>query len=161
MKHFSMRCRQSKDCCRSGIMIRFDRIPKLMHAGVPIHDSLAPAKYQAPIAPGSGMESLRSEAAQWVIRLESPTSTPKDWDAFSDWCALSPRNKVAFIRVRKAWREASALKRLRPLDDSPNPDLLDDLEQGLRSGVSPPQRAEVSGKNGDFNRGSVPKGTKR
>jgi transmembrane sensor len=70
----------------------------------------------------SRASDINNAAAQWLIRLEGPTSSGT-WDSFQAW-ESDPRNRAAFIRLRAAWHRADRLKSLRPADGTVDCDLL-------------------------------------
>jgi len=78
----------------------------------------------SPLAPSEGAEAIEDQAADWVIRLEGSVEDSHQWDTFEDWCAASPKNWAAFLRIQAAWRRADVVRNIRPLgDDTVDPDL--------------------------------------
>jgi transmembrane sensor len=67
---------------------------------------------------------IESEAANWLIRLESDPS-PELRANFDAWLVADPRNHAAFIRLEKTWSHADILRRLRPLDGAVDEQVLD------------------------------------
>jgi transmembrane sensor len=66
---------------------------------------------------------IEEEAAKWLTKLDSQGS-PERWAALDAWLNASPRHRAAFLRLSVAWTRTDALRRLRPLDQSVDPDLL-------------------------------------
>jgi RNA polymerase sigma-70 factor (ECF subfamily) len=67
---------------------------------------------------------IEVEAANWVVRHEDAR---KDVDVrahFETWLRSSLRHRAAHLRLKAAWRRSAAMKRLRPVDQGVNPDLL-------------------------------------
>src|SRR6185437_11848274 len=54
--------------------------------------------------------------AHWLIRLEAD-STSVTRSEFEAWLAADARHQAAFIRMEKTWSHADIVKRLKPLDD--------------------------------------------
>lgn len=66
---------------------------------------------------------IEEQAAKWLIELDAD-STPERWARHEQWMACSPLHRAAFLRLSCAWSRASALRKLRPLDQRVDPDLL-------------------------------------
>jgi transmembrane sensor len=66
---------------------------------------------------------IEQEASQWIIRGEATNFTAETRAELEGWLA-QPRNRVAFVRVREAWRRASRVTGVRPLDGNVDMDLL-------------------------------------
>ena len=63
------------------------------------------------------------EASEWVIRGESGHFTEAMQAGLERWLE-DPRNKVAYLRIKEAWRRAGHIRGARPLDGNGNPNLL-------------------------------------
>jgi transmembrane sensor len=68
-------------------------------------------------------EEIEQKAAEWVTRIDLH-GTPEEWAALDAWLAASPRHRAAFLRLSVAWRRADELKKLAPLSDTVDEDLL-------------------------------------
>lgn len=44
-----------------------------------------------------------AEAATWHIRLQAPSASDDQWNAFSDWLETDPAHRHAYDRVEEAW----------------------------------------------------------
>lgn len=53
-------------------------------------------------------EELR-EAAVWLERMQSSSTSAKDFQAWQDWLAENADHPAAFARVREFWRAAGEL----------------------------------------------------
>ena len=71
----------------------------------------------------SRADKISAEAADWLIRLET-ASSPELWDGLQTWLDANARHRAAFVRLRVAWHRVDALKNLRPVDGTIDPDLL-------------------------------------
>jgi transmembrane sensor len=67
---------------------------------------------------------IEQQAAEWVARIDL-RGTPEEWSALDAWLGKSPRHRAAFLRLSVAWRRADELKKLAPLSEVADPDLLD------------------------------------
>jgi transmembrane sensor len=85
---------------------------------------------------------ISNAAAQWLIRLEGPTS-PDVWDDFQAWVDQDPRHRAVFIRLREAWHRGDRLKNMRPMDGTIDCDLLATTKINpatiANGGLQPPQ----------------------
>jgi transmembrane sensor len=72
-----------------------------------------------------------AQAAQWLIRLEANRSpyTVRPWQR---WLSADTRRRAVFVRLESSWRQANALRSLRPLDGRIDLDILDTFP-GLQS----------------------------
>ena len=64
------------------------------------------------------------QAAAWLVRLDADHSaeTVSHWQ---DWMKEDVRRRAAFVRLEEGWRQTDRLRRLKPLDGTVNPDVLD------------------------------------
>jgi transmembrane sensor len=76
---------------------------------------------------------IEHQAAEWLVRLESPDRTPEQLGEFEAWLARNPRHRAAFQRLKAGWVRADALSRLRPLDGSVDENLLDALRRDRKT----------------------------
>jgi transmembrane sensor len=74
---------------------------------------------------------IEEQAAKWLVQLDS-TGSPEKWAALDAWLAASPRHRAAFLRLSVAWSRSDNLRRLRPLDEAVDPDLLSPRARRLR-----------------------------
>ncbi len=52
---------------------------------------------------GKDMETLRAEAAAWVVRLHADDAGEDDWLALESWLAESPERQSAFDHAEQVW----------------------------------------------------------
>jgi transmembrane sensor len=81
-------------------------------------------------------KDIEEQAATWLIQLDAG-ATPAEWARLTNWLTENPRHRAAYLRLSKAWNDADALRKLRPLDCSVDPDLLARASRELI-----PQRAQ-------------------
>lgn len=81
-------------------------------------------------------ESIRRQAAEWLVRSEKPDFSPDERARFEAWMAQHPRHRVEFYRAQYSWNRFDRLRAIRPLDpEAPvDPDI---LEKFARSGLMP------------------------
>lgn len=72
----------------------------------------------------SRADAIEQEAAEWLVKLDKE-ETPELHVKHQEWCSTSPRNKAAYLRLRKAWHRMDRLKTLRPIDGTVDEDLLE------------------------------------
>jgi transmembrane sensor len=58
----------------------------------------------------SALDALESAAATWLLREESEEWSPAQQQELEAWLAASPGNRVCYIRLKSAWRNADRLK---------------------------------------------------
>jgi transmembrane sensor len=71
---------------------------------------------------------IESDAAYWLIRLEADPSPQTRCD-FETWLGADPRHQAAYIRMEKTWSHADIVKRLRPLDDVVDEQIIDKFSE--------------------------------
>ena len=54
--------------------------------------------------------ALEAEASEWLIRCDSEDCSEVDAAALEAWLQASPHNRVAYLRMTKAWRTADLLR---------------------------------------------------
>ncbi|HVX78800.1 MAG TPA: FecR domain-containing protein [Bradyrhizobium sp.] len=65
-------------------------------------------------------DQLRSEAVDWVQRLDSGRATPGDLEALKQWCARSPVHEAAFREAGQLWKNfVPATRNLRARGELP------------------------------------------
>jgi transmembrane sensor len=69
-------------------------------------------------------ERLKSEAAQWVVRLADPSCTDLDRAGFEAWRGESADHEAIFERELAAWERLDQARRLRAPGRMADPDLL-------------------------------------
>jgi transmembrane sensor len=57
-----------------------------------------------------GSEALEAEASAWLIRRDREDWSEDDAAALEDWLEASAHNRVAYLRMAKAWRTADRLR---------------------------------------------------
>lgn len=67
---------------------------------------------------------IEAEAFAWILRDDAEAQSAADDRAFSKWYYADARHRIAYLRLRRAWRVADALSRLRPSDDRIDKELL-------------------------------------
>jgi transmembrane sensor len=82
-------------------------------------------------------KDIEEQAATWLIQLDAG-ATPAEWARLTQWLSESPRHRAAYLRLSKAWNDADALRKLRPLDCSVDPDLLARASRELIPQRDPP-----------------------
>jgi transmembrane sensor len=67
---------------------------------------------------------IEAQAAEWLVRRESPAFAAADQAELDAWANADPRHRAAFVRLEAAWRRADRLRGLKPLDGTIDEDLL-------------------------------------
>lgn len=72
----------------------------------------------------SKASDFEAQAAEWLVRRESPEFSQQEKQGFDAWLRADARHQAAYVRLETAWRRADRLNRLRPLDGAVDEDLL-------------------------------------
>jgi|GEM_PF-144233 len=67
------------------------------------NDDLALASSAVPITDWPLDQQLNREAEQWLVRLQSPTLSQKEEQAFFQWLELSPAHQAAYVKAEQFW----------------------------------------------------------
>src|SRR5262245_15829623 len=90
-------------------------------------------------------EEIEEAAATWLVRLDRESS-PEEWALLDAWMAASPRHRAAFLRLSVAWRQLNDLRKLAPLGDEADMDLLDPARLNLMRAHSPASARLLTGR---------------
>jgi transmembrane sensor len=91
---------------------------------------------------------VEQEASEWIIRSEAEDFTDELKAELGRWLE-EPRNHVAFLKIKEAWRWAERVSGTRPLDGKVDKDLLKD------SDLLPPEPKKKRGSRWTFRVGIV------
>jgi transmembrane sensor len=75
---------------------------------------------------------IEQRASEWLISRESGHFTADMQTELDRWL-LNARHRVTFLRLAEAWRRASRVRAVRPLDGKVDPDLLKNTDLTLRA----------------------------
>jgi ferric-dicitrate binding protein FerR (iron transport regulator) len=53
---------------------------------------------------------INSEAARWLIELDSAEDTERLWPEFESWLQRDPEHRRAYVRTERAWRALGELR---------------------------------------------------
>ena len=57
-------------------------------------------------------ETVQTQAARWLIELDTHDDLEVIWPEFEEWLARDPENRRAYVRVERAWRVLDDIRRL-------------------------------------------------
>lgn len=60
---------------------------------------------------------IESQAAAWLVRLDSRQASAAERVEFENWLQANPRHRVAFLRLQVAWRRVDKLTALGAFDE--------------------------------------------
>ena len=69
-------------------------------------------------------EAIEQQASAWLASRDAAAPSVEQETEFQDWIAADIRHRVAYLRLKEAWRRADRLREARPLDRDVDPDLL-------------------------------------
>jgi ferric-dicitrate binding protein FerR (iron transport regulator) len=67
---------------------------------------------------------IEQQVSAWIIHGEMDSFTEEMQAEMESWLNKDLRNRVAYLRIREAWRHTDCLRRVRPLDGNVDPELL-------------------------------------
>lgn len=69
-------------------------------------------------------DQIEQEAAVWIVRLDLNAALEDTREAHAAWLNDHPRHRAAYLRLSLAWKRTDVLRRLAPLGEEPDPDML-------------------------------------
>jgi transmembrane sensor len=75
---------------------------------------------------------IEQQASEWIIRSEGGDFTDGQRAELERWL-LDPRHRITFLRISEAWRRASRMRSVRPLDGNVDSDLLKNADLTFRT----------------------------
>jgi ferric-dicitrate binding protein FerR (iron transport regulator) len=56
---------------------------------------------------------IETEAARWLIELDSTEDTERLWPDFDSWLGQDPEHRRVYARIERAWRALGKLRSMR------------------------------------------------